>query len=156
MIGKLLGSKKAIVTFVGLIFEVIAVVVLLFGVDVDNETKIRLIEAVSIVIATIVAAYNIGQGIADKGKEAEITRSKLMRGIGIMFIFSALVMSGCTVDQAFVKSEGKTRDAISPEYKKYVIDREPVPEWTDEEKEIRQATLDQWDATIKAAGDDDK
>jgi hypothetical protein len=60
MIGKLLGSKKFIVSLAG----AIVVVLEALGVPIGEDTVHQLL--------VVVAAYVVGQGIADAGKSAAI------------------------------------------------------------------------------------
>lgn len=64
-----------------------------------------------------------------------------------------LVGIGCSIDSVFLEGEKQTWDAIAPEYKKFVIDREPVPEWSEAEKAARQETLDRWKKNLDDADD---
>lgn len=76
----------------------------------------------------------------------------------VLFLVVGLVLfvgAGCTPNQAYVKATKGYHDALLPEYEKYVINREPVPEWTDEEKKIRQDTVDGIRRLDKEAEDDE-
>lgn len=70
LVSSLLGSKKAVVTLVGLVLEI----VIASGViALDAESKMKVMEA----ILVIVGGYNVGQGIADHGKE----KAKAEKGV---------------------------------------------------------------------------
>ncbi len=75
--------------------------------------------------------------------------------LALILAAGLLTAANCAPDQAFVRGMDNYYKAVAPEYKKYVIDRQPVPEWTDEEKEIREDSLKGWKALIKEAEDDE-
>lgn len=69
----------------------------------------------------------------------------MMRKVFLILSFitlaAVLTAASCLPDQRFVKGVEGYNDAILPEYKKYVIDREPVPDWSESEKEIRMDSV---------------
>lgn len=64
ILGKLMGSKKAVVTLIGLALEVVIAAGLM---PLDEAAKAKVMEAIMV----ICGGYVVGQGVADHGKEAK-------------------------------------------------------------------------------------
>ena len=75
-----------------------------------------------------------------------------MRSLLILLIIP-MALASCSLDQLYVKADKTTYQSLGAEYQKYVIDRQPVPDWDAAEKKERQETLDRWKARIKKAED---
>lgn len=61
--------KKLITTIVGTIITLIIGVLALRGIDVPEEMKLELVKYLIGAVTAIVGLFNVGQGIADIGKE---------------------------------------------------------------------------------------
>lgn len=67
---KLPLRKKLTMTIIGLVVNWLAVLLASKGLELTPESQATLIEAGMIISGFIVSLFSIGQGIADKGKEA--------------------------------------------------------------------------------------
>jgi hypothetical protein len=67
---KLKLRKKLTTTIIGLVVNWLAVFLASKGLDLTPESQQTLIEAGLVISGLIVSFFNIGQGIADKGKES--------------------------------------------------------------------------------------
>lgn len=67
-------------------------------------------------------------------------RLTTISGIAIISIL-VLSLSGCAVDPTVIESYRAYQDTIGEEYERYVLDGEPIPDWTPDEIEVRRANL---------------
>lgn len=65
------------------------------------------------------------------------------------FALPAVVLSACSVPQAYIDADAATYRAIAPEYKRYVRDDRTLDDF---QRDVRLNTLATWRLRVKQAG----
>ena len=80
------------------------------NIDVPDEIKVAFIGVVAFVVGQIIKSFNIGQGMADQGKEAAKITAKITKAGLILFITFSFVISSFFYPRIYAQELGSDLD----------------------------------------------